>query len=127
MHKQTSDKTPSKKTSKITQRFDKPAASRGTASPSGRDEGQAASRGTASPSGRDEGQKNEGEGSYTATRKYDAGVRDFVESGAVEPAAREAEQALDGAERAELTEAETLGKRGGTDVERGSNTSRGRT
>ena len=70
--------------------------------------------------------KNEGEGSYTGTKKYDAGVRDFVQSGAVETAARDAEKAVDGAEGSELAEAETIGKRGGTDVERGSDTKRGK-
>jgi hypothetical protein len=70
--------------------------------------------------------KNEGEGSYTGTKKYDAGVRDFVKSGAVETAAKDAEAAVDGAEGASLTEAETIGKRGGSDVERGSDTKRGK-
>jgi len=70
--------------------------------------------------------KNEGEGSYEGTRAYDASVREFVESGSVEEAAEAAKQAVDGAENAELVEAETIGKRGGTDIERGSDTRRGR-
>ena len=70
--------------------------------------------------------KIEGEGSYEGTRRYDASVREFVESGAVEEAAKEAKDAVDGAERAALVEAETIGKRGGTDIERGSDSRRGR-
>jgi hypothetical protein len=50
--------------------------------------------------------KNEGEGNRTADRKYREGVRDHVESGASEQAAKEAEHALEGAEATELREAE---------------------
>ena len=55
---------------------------------------------------------NEGEGSYTGARAYDDGVRQFVESGAVEGAAKSAEKAVDGAEGADLRKAEKAGKRG---------------
>ena len=56
--------------------------------------------------------RNEGEGSYTAARAYDSDVREFVKSGAVEGAAREAEAAVDGPEGAVLRKAEKAGKRG---------------
>jgi hypothetical protein len=54
--------------------------------------------------------KNEGEGSRTADRHYREGVRRHVESGASQPAAEEAERALEGAEADELREAEAEGK-----------------
>jgi uncharacterized metal-binding protein len=56
--------------------------------------------------------KLEGEGSYVATRRYNAGVVDHVQSGNVEQLAKKAAKALDGAEAAELEKAEKLGKRG---------------
>jgi hypothetical protein len=56
--------------------------------------------------------KNEGEGNRTADRKYREGVRRHVESGASQPAAQEAEHALEGAEADELREAEETGKAG---------------
>jgi hypothetical protein len=55
---------------------------------------------------------NEGEGNRTADRKYREGVRRHVESGASQPAAEEAEHALEGAEADELREAEEEGKAG---------------
>jgi hypothetical protein len=56
--------------------------------------------------------KNEGEGNRTADRKYREGVRQHVKSGAAEPAAEDAKQALDGAEAEELRAAEAAGKAG---------------
>lgn len=53
-----------------------------------------------------------GEGSYTATHNYDAGVRESVKKGNSEKLGRDAEKALDGAEGDELREAEAIGKRG---------------
>jgi len=53
---------------------------------------------------------NEGEGSRTAARRYEQGVRQTVESGHVDEAAREAMRALDGTEGADLRKAEALGK-----------------
>ena len=44
----------------------------------------------------------QGEGDYVSARKFDAEERSFVKSGKVEKKAREAEQALDGPEGAEL-------------------------
>jgi hypothetical protein len=55
---------------------------------------------------------NEGEGSYTGTRRYNAGVREFVKSGAVEPAAKEARRAVD-EEGPALKRAEEKAKRHG--------------
>jgi len=56
--------------------------------------------------------KNEGEGNRTADRKYREGVRRHVESGASEPAAEEAEHALEGSEADELRKAEAAAKAG---------------
>jgi hypothetical protein len=57
--------------------------------------------------------KNEGEGNRTADRRYCEGVRRHVESGTSQPAAEEAEHALEGAEADQLREAEEKGKRPG--------------
>ena len=56
--------------------------------------------------------KNEGEGNRTADRKYREGVRRHVESGASEPAAEEAQHALEGSEAEELRKAEAAAKAG---------------
>jgi hypothetical protein len=56
--------------------------------------------------------KNEGEGSHTADRKYREGVRRHVESGAPEPAAEEAQHALEGDEADGLRKAEEAAKAG---------------
>jgi hypothetical protein len=56
--------------------------------------------------------ENEGEGNRTADRKYREGVRHHVETGAPEPAAEEAERALEGAEADELRRAEAAAKAG---------------
>ena len=61
---------------------------------------------------KDDQLKNEGEGNRTADRQYREGVRRHVESGASEPAAEEAEQALEGAEGDELRRAEEAAKSG---------------
>jgi hypothetical protein len=58
------------------------------------------------PTGKDEVQ---GEGDYTAGRRYDKASREFAESGKVEPAARDAAPA-NAAEAAELERAEKEGK-----------------
>jgi hypothetical protein len=55
--------------------------------------------------------RNEGEGNKTAGRQYNEAQRRFVESGKVEDKAREAEEALDGPEKAELQKAEAIGRR----------------
>ena len=52
------------------------------------------------------GQPNEGEGSRTAARRYNAGVVKTVHDGHVDEKAREAARALDGSEGAELRRAE---------------------
>ncbi len=56
--------------------------------------------------------RNEGEGNRSADREYREDVRRHVESGAVEPAAKEAEKTLDGPEAEELRRAEEAGKAG---------------
>ena len=56
--------------------------------------------------------KNEGEGNRTADRQYREGVRRHVESGASEPAAEEAQHALEGAEGDEPRRAEPVAKAG---------------
>jgi hypothetical protein len=55
-------------------------------------------------------QKNEGEGNKTAARHYNEAQRRFVKSGKVDEKAREAERALQGAERGEIERAELVGK-----------------
>ena len=54
--------------------------------------------------------KNEGEGNRTAARQYNKHAEEFVASGEVEAAAREAEDALDGPEGEQLRAAEAEGK-----------------
>ena len=54
----------------------------------------------------------EGEGSYTGTRAYDAGVARSIASGKTDALAQAARQALDGPEAASLREAERVGKAG---------------
>jgi hypothetical protein len=54
----------------------------------------------------------EGEGSYTATRRYNQHLGDAIDSGDVEAAADAARRALEGPERAELERAEQQGKAG---------------
>jgi len=56
--------------------------------------------------------KNEGEGSRSADRRYRENAERHAESGASEPAAKEAEQALESNEGDELREAEAKGKAG---------------
>ncbi len=52
----------------------------------------------------------EGEGSYSATRDYNVRTAKFMEKGKVEKAARDAENAIDSPEGAELAKAEEKGK-----------------
>lgn len=54
----------------------------------------------------------EGEGSYSATRRYNQHVGDAIDAGNVEEAAEEARRAVDGAEGEELKRAEEQGKAG---------------
>jgi hypothetical protein len=57
----------------------------------------------------------QGEGNYDAARKFDAEERAFVQSGKVDQKAKEAEDALDGPEGAELERArKETGERGAT-------------
>jgi len=54
--------------------------------------------------------QNEGEGNKTAARQYNEAQERFAQSGQVEEKAREAEQALDGPEKAALQHAEDVGR-----------------
>ncbi|WP_292531746.1 hypothetical protein [Methylocystis sp.] len=54
--------------------------------------------------------KNEGEGNRTAAKQYNEAARKFVESGKVDKAAKDAEQAIEGAEAEELKRAEDEGR-----------------
>ena len=54
----------------------------------------------------------EGEGSYTAARRYDEGVQQSVAKGNTEKLSKEAAKALDGPEGADLKKAEQAAKHG---------------
>lgn len=54
----------------------------------------------------------QGEGDYTATRRYNEHVKKHVETADVEELARQAREALEGDEKEELETAEREGKRG---------------
>ena len=56
----------------------------------------------------------QGEGNYDAARKYDAEQAAFANSGKVDQAAREAEEALDGPEGAEIERARVSTGKGET-------------
>ncbi|PWB91917.1 hypothetical protein C5688_02605 [Methylocystis sp. MitZ-2018] len=58
----------------------------------------------------DEQPQNEGEGSRTAAKQYNDATRKFVESGKVDKAAKDAEQAIEGDEAEELKRAEDEGR-----------------
>ncbi len=60
----------------------------------------------------DESDKVEGEGSYSATRKYNQHVADSIERGDIESGAEEALAAIQGSEGKELKHAEELAKKG---------------
>lgn len=62
--------------------------------------------------------RNEGEGSRTAARRYQAGVARTVASGDVERLAREAARSLDGPEGGGLRRAEAKAKQRATPVPR---------
>ncbi|WIM11681.1 MAG: hypothetical protein OJF58_002640 [Enhydrobacter sp.] len=54
----------------------------------------------------------EGEGSYSGTRAYDEATAKFIKDGKVDKAAKQAEQAMESDEAAELKAAEAKGKAG---------------
>ena len=54
----------------------------------------------------------EGEGSYSATERYNAGVQKTVESGKVDDLARKAKKALEGPEGRELSKAREAASHG---------------
>jgi hypothetical protein len=55
-------------------------------------------------------QKNEGEGNKTAAKEYNDAQHRFAESGKVKPAAEDAVRAVEGTEKADLENAERIGK-----------------
>lgn len=55
-------------------------------------------------------QQNEGEGNRTAARQYNQDQQNFIQSGKVGEKAKEARDALDGAEGKDLADAEAAGK-----------------
>jgi hypothetical protein len=55
-------------------------------------------------------QKNEGEGSRTAAREYNEATKRFVDSGRVPESGKRAKEAVEGSEKAELEQAERIGK-----------------
>ena len=63
---------------------------------------------------KDESKKSEreGEGSYSATRKYNQHLGEAIDSGDIQAAADEARRAIDGPEGPELKRAEEQGKAG---------------
>jgi hypothetical protein len=56
------------------------------------------------------GQKNEGEGNRTAARQYNKDQQEFIKSGKVEEAAKEARKAVEGDESGKLRRAEREGR-----------------
>ncbi len=58
----------------------------------------------------------EGEGSYTATHNYNAGLKKSIDEGKSDELAQKAKQALDGPEGDELRKAEAEGKSHRADV-----------
>ncbi|WP_457798738.1 hypothetical protein [Methylocystis sp. S23] len=60
---------------------------------------------------KDTAPRNEGEGNRTAAKQYNEAQRKFVESGKVEPAAKDAEHALETNEAEELKRAEEEGRK----------------
>lgn len=67
-------------------------------------------RAAVTPAEKSTEQPNEGEGSRTAAREFNREQRAFAQSGPVEQKAREAREALAGAERKTLRKAERTGR-----------------
>jgi hypothetical protein len=67
---------------------------------------------TPRPAMKDAPSELEGEGSYTAARRYREGVEESIEEGKTEELADAAAESLDGAEGPELRRAEHAAKRG---------------
>lgn len=55
-------------------------------------------------------QKNEGEGNRTAARQYNKDQQEFIESGKVDQAAKEAKRAVESDQAEKLREAEKAGR-----------------
>ena len=73
---------------------------------------RAEGEGMIAPDPENDQSKVEGEGSYTATHNYDAGVERSVAEGRTEELAQKAAKALDGPEGDELRKAEQAAKQG---------------
>jgi len=73
---------------------------------------RAEGEGMIAPAPEDDTSRVEGEGSYTATRRYDEGVERSVADGKTDELARKAAAALDGPEGDELRKAEQAAKNG---------------
>lgn len=73
---------------------------------------RAEGEGMIAPDPENDQSKIEGEGSYTATRRYDEGVERSVAEGKTEELAKKAASALDGPEGDELRKAEEAAKQG---------------
>ena len=71
---------------------------------------QRSQKSSADPAQRVDPAQVEGEGSYTATHRYNEGVREHIQNHDVEREAEEAREALEGDERPELERAEERGK-----------------
>jgi hypothetical protein len=67
-----------------------------------------------------ESEQVEGEGSYTATHRYNEGLREHLQTHDVEAEAEAAREALEGDERTELEQAEQRGKSRAAEQERSS-------
>lgn len=73
---------------------------------------RAEGEGMIAPDSDDDLSQVEGEGSYTATRRYDEGVERSIADGKTDELARKAAAALDGPEGDELRKAEQAAKQG---------------
>lgn len=73
---------------------------------------RAEGEGMIAPDPENDPSKVEGEGSYTATHRYDEGVERSVAEGKTEELAKKAAKALDGPEGDELRKAEAAAKQG---------------
>lgn len=60
----------------------------------------------------DDKNRVEGEGSYSGTRDYNDRTADFIKKGKVDKAAKDAVEAVDSPEAAQLKQAEDKGKAG---------------
>lgn len=64
--------------------------------------------------------RNQGEGNYEAAREFQEAQHEFAKSGQVEERAREAAEAIEGEEGAELEKAREAAAKGDSEPEQGS-------